>query len=136
MVNKNKSTGIVQLMTSFVVAHLSFQSQFLFSHNLPNFTPKKKFALLTHKFQGCFHFDHLLFKIFVGTHCSSLNYICNHFQLIYTRTDLNRLCRGQIYLNNSNPFLFDYLLKFILIVITFIRAQFSNPLSINSLYWA
>jgi len=53
---------------------------------------------------------------------SNLNYICNHFQSIYTRTDLLGLCRGQIYLDNSNPFLFDYLLKSILTIITFIRA--------------
>ena len=31
------------------------------------------------------------------------------------------LCRGQIYLDNSGPFLFDYLLKFILIAIPFIK---------------
>ena len=57
-----------------------------------------------------------------GKNCSSLNHICNHFQSIYTRTYLFGLCRGQIYLENSNPFLFDYLLKSILTVIPFIRA--------------
>ena len=55
-------------------------------------------------------------------HYSNLNHICNHFQSIYTRTDLLGLCRGWIYLDNSGPFLFDYLLKFILIVIPFIRS--------------
>ena len=69
-------------------------------------------------------------------HCSSLNHICNHFQLIYTKTYLIGLYRGQIYLDNSNLFLFDYLLNFILTVISFIRAYFSNPLSSNSLYLA
>ena len=46
------------------------------------------------------------------------------------------LCREKIYLDNSSPFLFDYLLKSILTVKSFIRAKFSNPLSINSLFWA
>ena len=67
---------------------------------------------------------------------SSLNHICNHFQSIYTRTYILRLCRRQIYLDNSSPFLFDYLLKSILTVKSFIRAKFSNPLFTNSLYWA
>ena len=51
------------------------------------------------------------------------------------RTYLLRLCRGQIYLDNSNPFLFDYLLKFILTVIILTKAQFFYPLSTNLLYW-
>ena len=42
-------------------------------------------------------------------HYSSLNHICNHFQSIYTRTYILGLFRGQIYLDNSSPFLFDYL---------------------------
>ena len=67
-------------------------------------------------------------------HCSSSNHIYNHFQSIYTRTDLLELCQGQIYLDNSGPFLFDYLLKSIITVIPFIRVQFSNSLSTNSLY--
>ena len=69
-------------------------------------------------------------------HCNSLNHICNHFQSIYTRTYLLGLCRWQIYLDNSNPFLFDYLLKSILTLKSFIRAKFSNPFSTNSFYWA
>ena len=55
-------------------------------------------------------------------HYSSLNHICNHFQAIYSITDLLGLCRGQIYLDNSSLFLFDYLLKSILIVIPLIKA--------------
>ena len=55
-------------------------------------------------------------------HCNNLNHIYNHFQSIYINTYLFRLCQEQIYLDNSNPFLFDYLLKSILIVIPFIRA--------------
>ena len=31
-------------------------------------------------------------------HSNSLNHIYNHFQSIYTRTDLLELCREQIYL--------------------------------------
>ena len=69
-------------------------------------------------------------------HYSSLNHICNYFQSIYTRIYLLRLCQGQIYLDKSSPFLFDDLLKSILTIKSFIRAQFSNPLSTNSLYWA
>ena len=46
------------------------------------------------------------------------------------------LCQGKIYLDNSSPLLFDYLLKSILTIKSFIRAEFSNPLSINSLFWA
>ena len=42
-------------------------------------------------------------------HRSSLKHICNRFQSIYTRIYLLELCHGQIYLDNSNPFLFDYL---------------------------
>ena len=68
-------------------------------------------------------------------HYSSLSHICNHFQSIYTRTHLFGLCRGQIYLDNSNPFLFDYLLKSILTVIPLIKTQFFYPLSTNLLYW-
>ena len=60
-------------------------------------------------------------KICKRKHCSSLNHIYNHFQSIYTKTYLLRLCRGQIYLDNFSPFMFDYLLNFILIVIPFIR---------------
>ena len=75
-------------------------------------------------------------KICMRKHCSSLNHICNHFQSIYIRTDLLGLCRRQIYSDNSNPFLFNYLLKSILTVTSFIRTQLSNPLSTNSLYWA
>ena len=55
-------------------------------------------------------------------HCSSLIHICNHFQSIYTRIYLIRLCRGQIYLDKSSLFLFDYLLKSILTIKSFIRA--------------
>ena len=69
-------------------------------------------------------------------YCSSLNHICNHFQSIYTRTYLLELCWWQIYLDNSSLFLFDYLLKSILTIKSFIWAKFSNPLSTNSLYWA
>ena len=69
-------------------------------------------------------------------HCSSLSHICNHFQSICTRMYLLRLCRGQIYLENSNPFLFDYLLKPILIVIPLTKVQFFYSLSTNLLYQA
>ena len=69
-------------------------------------------------------------------HCSSLSHICNHFQSIYTRTYLFRLCQGQIYLNNSNPFLFDYLLKSILTVIPLTKAQFFYPFFTNLSYEA
>ena len=69
-------------------------------------------------------------------HCSSLSHICNHFQLIYSRTYLLGLCWGQIYLDNSNPILFDYLLKPILIVIPLTKVQFFYPLSTNLLYQA
>ena len=69
-------------------------------------------------------------------HYSSLSHICNHFQSIYTRTHLLGLCRGQVYLDNSNSFLFDYLLKSILIVIPLIKTQFFYPLSTNLLYRA
>ena len=55
-------------------------------------------------------------------HCSSLNHICNHFPLVYTRIYLLGLCREQIYLDKSSLFLFDYLLKSILTVKSFIRA--------------
>ena len=75
-------------------------------------------------------------KICERKHCSSLGHICNHFQSIYTRMYLLRLCRGQIYLDNSNPFLFDYILKPILTVIPLTKAQFFYPLSTNLLYWA
>ena len=61
-------------------------------------------------------------KICMRKHCSSLNHICNHFQSIYTRTDLLELCLRQIYLDNSSPFLFNYLLKSILTIIPLIRA--------------
>ena len=37
-------------------------------------------------------------KIRKRKHCNSLNHICNHFQSIYTRTDLLELYRGKIYL--------------------------------------
>ena len=53
-------------------------------------------------------------------HFSSLNHICNHFQSIYTRIYLLRLCRGQIYLDKSSPFLFNDLLKSILTVKSFL----------------
>ena len=69
-------------------------------------------------------------------HCSSLSHICNYFQLIYTRTHLLGLCWGQVYLDNSNSFLFDHLLKSILVVIPLIETQFFYPLSTNLLYWA
>ena len=69
-------------------------------------------------------------------HCSNLNHIYNYFQSIYTRIYLLGLCRGKIYLDKSSPFLFDYLLNSILNVNSFIRVQFSNPLSTNSLHWA
>ena len=69
-------------------------------------------------------------------HCSSLSHIRNHFQSINTRTYLLGLCWGQIYLDNSNPFLFDYLLKPILIVIPLTKVQFFYPLSTNLLYRA
>ena len=55
-------------------------------------------------------------------HYSRLNRICNHFQSIYTRIYLLGLYRGQIYLEKSSPFLFDYLLKSILTVKSFIKA--------------
>ena len=53
-------------------------------------------------------------------HFSSLNHICNHFQSIYTRIYLLGLCRGQIYLDKSSPFLFNDLLKSILTVKSFL----------------
>ena len=65
-----------------------------------------------------------------------LSHICNHFQAIYTRTYVLGLCREQVYLDNSSPFLFDYLLKSILTVIPLIKAQFFYPLSTNLLYRA
>ena len=68
-------------------------------------------------------------------HCSSLSHICNYFQLIYTRTHLLGLCWGQVYLDNSNSFLFDHLLKSILVVISLIETQFFYPLFTNLLYW-
>ena len=69
-------------------------------------------------------------------HYSILSHICNHFQSIYTRTHLLGLCREQVYLDNSNPFLFDYLLKSILTIIPLIKTQFFYPLSTNLLYRA
>ena len=68
-------------------------------------------------------------------HCSSLSHICNCFQLIYTRTHLLGLCWGQVYLDNSNSFLFDHLLKSILVVISLIETQFFYPHFTNLLYW-
>ena len=69
-------------------------------------------------------------------HYSSLSHICNHFESIYTRMYLLELCRGQIYLEKSNPFLFDYLLKPILTVIPLTKVQFFYPLSTYLLYRA
>ena len=75
-------------------------------------------------------------EIYKRKHCTSLSHICNHFQSIYTRTYLLGLCRVQVYLDNFNLFLFDYLLKSILTVIPLIKAQFFYPLSTNLLYQA
>ena len=61
-------------------------------------------------------------KICKRKYCNSLNYIYNLFQSIYTETDLLELGRGQIYLENFIPSLFDYLLKSIITVKSFIRA--------------
>ena len=69
-------------------------------------------------------------------HCNNLSHICNNFQSIYTRTYPLGLCRVQIYLDNFNPFLFDYLLKLILTVIPLTKTQFFYPLSTNLLYRA
>ena len=75
-------------------------------------------------------------EIWRRRHCSSLSHICNYFQSIYTRTHLLELCRGQVYLDNSNLFLFDHPLKSILVVISLIEIQFFYPFSTNLLNWA
>ena len=60
-------------------------------------------------------------EIYKRKHCNNLNYICNIFQSIYTKINLLGLGRGQVYLENFIPSLFDYLLKFILTVKSFIK---------------
>ena len=53
----------------------------------------------------------------------------------YIREHTSSDCaEDKFYLDNSNPFLFDYLLKFILTVIPLTKTQFFYPLSTNLLY--